>query len=96
MFRRKRIERDEPDSDEGRETRLELEVLPATSPEHLAKLQTEERRCPTCTFRIINPMTDRCPRCFSSVPPSDHTNCGECDYQGNCELAQIKKRIPKR
>ena len=96
MFRRKRSGRDEREDDGRGEVRLELEVLPASSPEHRAKLQTEERRCPTCRFMIINPMTDRCPRCFSSVPPSDHTNCGECDYQGNCELAQIKKRIPKR
>ena len=90
MFRRRRSEGESsPAAPEGVPT--ELNHLPATSPEHLAKLEAEERRCPTCGFRIINPMTDHCPRCFSSVPPSDHTNCGECDYQGNCELAQLKQ-----
>jgi hypothetical protein len=49
-----------------------------------AKLRSEVRHCPTCGYQIINPMTDRCPRCFGSVPLSEHTNCGECAHQGNC------------
>lgn len=61
---------------------------------HEAKLRREMRICPTCSYHIINPMTDRCPRCFSAVPLSEHTNCGDCDYKGNCALAELhgKKR----
>lgn len=91
MFGRKRKrERRDAGRNEPGSHRLELDILVA-SEAHLEKLRTEERLCSTCGFTIINPMTDRCPRCFSSVPPSDHTNCGECDYQGNCELARVAK-----
>lgn len=48
------------------------------------KLQLEVRRCPTCSYIVTNPMNDRCPRCFSTVALSEHTNCGECSHQGNC------------
>ena len=48
------------------------------------KLESEARTCPTCSYRISNPMNDRCPRCFTTVPLSEHTNCGECSHQGNC------------
>jgi hypothetical protein len=56
-----------------------------------AKLRAEIRNCPTCGYQIPNPMTDRCPRCFSMVPLSEHTNCGECSHQGNCEFQHIAK-----
>jgi len=58
---------------------------------HRAKLASETRTCSTCGYYIRNPMTDRCPRCFTVVPPSDHTNCGECDFQGNCALADLQR-----
>ncbi|KXK57115.1 MAG: hypothetical protein IPM61_03380 [Chlorobi bacterium] len=51
------------------------------------KLELEARHCPTCGYSIINPMNDRCPRCFGVVPLSEHTNCGECSHQGNCTYA---------
>jgi len=54
------------------------------------KLQLEVRRCPTCGYTISNPMNDRCPRCFSTVPLSEHTNCGECSHQGNCTYVDRK------
>lgn len=51
------------------------------------KLAMEIRLCPTCNYSITNPMSDRCPRCFTTVPLSEHTNCGECSHQGNCTYA---------
>lgn len=48
------------------------------------KLDKEKRSCPTCSYSVNNPMTDRCPRCFSLIPLSEHTNCGECSHQGDC------------
>jgi hypothetical protein len=48
------------------------------------KLKKEMRTCPTCSYTVNNPMTDRCPRCFSMIPLSEHTNCGECSHQGDC------------
>lgn len=54
------------------------------------KLALEVRTCPTCSYTIANPMTDRCPRCFSPVALSEHTNCGECTHQGNCEFEKLK------
>jgi|GEM_PF-1339938 len=51
------------------------------------KLNLEIRRCPVCGYSIANPMNDRCPRCFTTVPLSEHTNCGECSHQGNCTYA---------
>ena len=48
------------------------------------KLDKELRTCPTCSYSVNNPMTDRCPRCFSLIPLSEHTNCGECSHQGDC------------
>lgn len=50
-----------------------------------AKLRAEIRICPTCAYEIVNPMNERCPRCFTTIPSSEHTNCGECSHQGNCE-----------
>jgi hypothetical protein len=69
-----------------------LPVLNNTGSESLeAKLRAELRYCATCNYEIINPMTDRCPRCFSLVPLSEHTNCGDCSHQGNCAFHQIQK-----
>jgi hypothetical protein len=69
-----------------------LPVLNNTGSESLeAKLRAEIRHCRTCSYEIINPMTDRCPRCFSLVPLSEHTNCGDCSHQGNCTFQQIQK-----
>ena len=53
-----------------------------------AKLRSEVRYCGTCSYEIRNPMTDRCPRCFSNVALSEHTDCGECSHQGNCSYGQ--------
>lgn len=53
------------------------------------KLRSEQRTCPTCGYHITNPMTDRCPRCFGAVPLSEHTNCGSCSHQGNCEFHHL-------
>lgn len=47
--------------------------------------EKEKRHCPTCNYEILNPLTDRCPRCFSLVPREELT-CGECSHQGNCEF----------
>ncbi len=66
----------------------ELPLLNGTGNEALdRKLELEARICPTCSYRITNPMNDRCPRCFTTVPLSEHTNCGECSHQGNCTYA---------
>ena len=70
-----------------------LTVIDTARGEHQEKLKREIRICPTCSYRIVNPMTDRCPRCFSHVQLSEHTNCGECDYQGNCALAEVHRKI---
>jgi hypothetical protein len=62
----------------------ELTVLNDPATELERKLALEVRLCPTCSYQITNPMNDRCPRCFTVVPLSEHTNCGECSHQGNC------------
>ena len=66
-----------------------IAVIDGAEAPHEAKLRREMRVCPTCSYHIVNPMTDRCPRCFSAVPLSEHTNCGDCDYKGNCALAEL-------
>ena len=64
---------------------IELPVLNGTADaELMKKLDMEVRTCPVCAYSITNPMNDRCPRCFTVVPLSEHTNCGECSHQGNC------------
>ncbi|MCE2503823.1 MAG: hypothetical protein J4G05_07165 [Chlorobi bacterium] len=86
LFKPKRDESDQKLSEQ-----FSLTVLDNASAEHQAKLREEVRICPTCFYQIINPMTDRCPRCFSYVELSEHTNCRECDYQGNCALVDLNK-----
>jgi hypothetical protein len=66
----------------GESMEISLPVL--NNPELQQKLDSEVRTCPTCSYTITNPMNDRCPRCFTVVPLSEHTNCGECSHQGNC------------
>jgi hypothetical protein len=66
---------------------FELTVLNGGGAELQHKLDMEVRNCPTCNYLITNPMNDRCPRCFTVVPLSEHTNCGECSHQGNCTYA---------
>jgi hypothetical protein len=73
-------------------TAIALPVLNNSGSESLeAKLRAELRYCGTCSYEINNPMTDRCPRCFSLVPLSEHTNCGDCSHQGNCTFQQMHK-----
>lgn len=60
-----------------------------------AKLQTESRTCPQCGYSISNPMTDRCPRCFSKVERIE-TNCGSCTHQGNCEFAHLYEQAQRK
>jgi hypothetical protein len=84
MFKRKAKQEAVP---AGGSTMIELPVLNAGNAELMQKLDLELRLCPTCSYRIVNPMNDRCPRCFTVVPLSEHTNCGECSHQGNCTYA---------
>lgn len=67
---------------------IELSLPVLNNPELEQKLTMEVRTCPTCSYTITNPMNDRCPRCFTVVPLSEHTNCGECSHQGNCTYQQ--------
>lgn len=63
---------------------------PPVQPEPLAaKLASEVRSCATCGYTVTNPMTDRCPRCFSAIALSEHTNCGDCSHQGSCEFQKL-------
>lgn len=64
-------------------------IQPTTSDDLERKLASEVRSCPTCSYVISNPMTDRCPRCFGAVPLSEHTNCGDCSHQGSCEFQKL-------
>ncbi len=82
LFKRK-----QPAHPEG----IELPILDDAGMSLEEKLRMEARTCATCGYMINNPMTDRCPRCFASVPLSEHTNCGDCSHQGNCEF---KKAFP--
>lgn len=66
---------------------LDLPILNNPAADLERKLALELRTCPTCGYSITNPMNDRCPRCFTTVPLSEHTNCGECSHQGNCTYA---------
>ena len=55
---------------------------------HEQQLLAERRACPQCGYEILNPLTDRCPRCFSRVARVE-TDCGSCTWQGNCDFAKI-------
>jgi hypothetical protein len=70
---------------------IELPILDANGLTLQQKLRLEMRVCGTCGYEISNPMTDRCPRCFNTVPLSEHTNCGDCTHQGNCAFQQFEK-----
>jgi uncharacterized paraquat-inducible protein A len=72
-----------------RRTNKSTTLLPVIQEDLASKLASEVRSCPTCSYTVSNPMTDRCPRCFSSVPLSEHTNCGECSHQGACEFQKL-------
>lgn len=48
----------------------------------------EQRVCPDCAYAILNPLTDRCPRCFALVPRVE-INCGSCTHQGNCDFVHL-------
>lgn len=91
LFRRKAKAQDVREPVQGLSEEFSLDVLNDAEEEHRAKLKSEVRTCPTCSYEVVNPMTDKCPRCFSTVPLSEHTNCGECDYKGNCALAEIHR-----
>jgi uncharacterized paraquat-inducible protein A len=69
--------------------RKQKPALPVVQDDLATKLAAEARTCPTCSYAITNPMTDRCPRCFSMVALSEHTNCGECSHQGSCEFQKL-------
>jgi len=87
MIKFKRKEKRAPSDAQGAAT-IALPVLNgAPEAELQRKLDMEIRICPTCSYRVTNPMNDRCPRCFTTVPLSEHTNCGECSHQGNCTYA---------
>jgi len=74
-------------ADTAHPPQFSLPVLNGVGDAGLAeKLRSEQRTCPTCGYAISNPMTDRCPRCFGTVHLSEHTNCGSCSHQGNCEF----------
>ncbi len=62
---------------------------------HEDMLRSERRSCPQCGFVINNPMTDRCPRCFSHVERKEE-NCGSCTWQGNCEFAHLVQDSRKK
>jgi hypothetical protein len=51
------------------------------------RLREERRSCPACAYKIANPLTDRCPRCFALVPRVD-VQCGSCTHQGACEFGR--------
>jgi predicted Zn-ribbon and HTH transcriptional regulator len=55
---------------------------------HDDQLRREKRQCPRCGYDIMNPLSDRCPRCFSAVERTE-TNCGSCTWQGNCEFGHL-------
>jgi hypothetical protein len=55
---------------------------------HEEQLHAEKRHCPHCDYLILNPLSDRCPRCFGVVP-REVAHCGSCTHQGNCEFAQL-------
>jgi len=61
----------------------------------LEKLRAEQRRCPQCNYEIADPLTDRCPRCYSAVARVE-TNCGECSHQGACEFSKLAQHAPRR
>lgn len=58
---------------------------------HEEQLRKERRQCPRCGYEILNPLTDRCPRCFNYVERTV-ANCGSCSWQGNCEFAHIGEK----
>lgn len=89
LFRKKREEKEKIGASPPLSEQFTLNVLESATDDHQQKLKQEVRSCPVCSYQIINPMTDRCPRCFSQITLSEHTNCGECDYQGNCALASV-------
>ncbi len=57
---------------------------PATLEQQLA---AERRECGQCGYAVLNPLTDRCPRCFAHIARTE-LECGSCTHQGNCEFAR--------
>jgi hypothetical protein len=41
--------------------------------------------CPLCRYEIVNPLTDRCPRCLTTVAVAKPA-CGECVYHSGCDI----------
>lgn len=62
---------------------------------HDEQLRSERRNCPRCGYDILNPLTDRCPRCFSHVERTA-ANCGSCTWQGNCEFVHLVNEAKKQ
>lgn len=56
---------------------------------------SETRDCPQCGYTILNPLVDRCPRCFAAVARIE-VECGSCAHQGNCEIAALKTTGARR
>lgn len=63
-------------------------TVDAVAPTIEETLRAEQRTCPQCGYAIANPLTDRCPRCFMSIPRME-VNCGSCSHQGSCEFARL-------
>jgi predicted amidophosphoribosyltransferase len=55
------------------------------------QLQRERRQCSRCGYDILNPLTDRCPRCFNHVERTV-LHCGSCTWQGSCEFAYVTEK----
>ncbi len=55
---------------------------------------SETRTCPQCGYVILNPLADRCPRCFAAVARTE-VECGSCAHQGNCEIAALKESMAR-
>jgi hypothetical protein len=53
----------------------------------------EQRVCAQCAYAVLNPFTDRCPRCFTALPPVE-THCASCLVQGNCAHARVDSTEP--
>jgi hypothetical protein len=51
------------------------------------QLAREERTCPSCGYRVRDPLLERCPRCVTRLPRS-LADCGNCTHQGNCDFAR--------
>ncbi len=46
------------------------------------------RCCPQCFYELLDPLSDKCPRCFALVPRAN-TTCTGCLHRAECNIVSF-------